>query len=87
MAIEVSPEIQAMIDKDVARGRYRSATEFVELAVQMLHAQLATNREDIARKIEVGWAQAERGELLDEDEVRRDLEEKKREWLVSRRKA
>jgi hypothetical protein len=42
--------------------------EFVERAVSMLHEQevwLAQNRSEIARKIEEGYAAAERGEPLD----------------------
>ncbi|HWZ30316.1 MAG TPA: hypothetical protein VNX18_03230 [Bryobacteraceae bacterium] len=87
MAIQIRPELEALIEKDVARGPYRSAAEFVEEAVQRLHADedwLAGNRKEIAGKIEEGWAAAERGDLMDEDEVRRDLEEKKRAWLATR---
>jgi predicted transcriptional regulator len=50
----------------------RSADEFVEGAIQMLHEQedwLARNRAEIAEQIEHGFAQAERGELIDGDEV------------------
>ena len=46
--------------------------EFVEPAIQMLHEQedwLARNRAEIADQIEHGFAQAERGELMDGDEV------------------
>lgn len=39
MAIEIRPEVVALIEQDVARGRYRSAEEFVEQAVQLLHAR------------------------------------------------
>ena len=46
--------------------------EFVEHAIQMLPEQedwLARNRAEIAEQIEHGFAQAERGELIDGDEV------------------
>ena len=49
-----------------------SADEFAERAIQMLHEQedwLARNRDEIADQIEHGFAQAERGELIDGDEV------------------
>ena len=45
--------------KDVERGPYRSADEFVEQAVQTLHEQeqwLADHHADIAAKIEKGHA-------------------------------
>jgi predicted transcriptional regulator len=50
----------------------RSDDEFIERAIQMLHEQedwLARNRAEIAGQIEHGFAQAERGELIDGDEV------------------
>ena len=46
--------------------------ESIERANQMLHGQedwLARNRAEIAEQIEHGFAQAERGELIDGDEV------------------
>ena len=63
MTIHLKPELEALIQKDVERGPYRSADEFVEQAVQMLHEQeqwLADNHADIAAKIEEGYASAER---------------------------
>lgn len=66
------------------RGPYQSADEFVAQAVQMLHEReqwLADNRADIAAKIEHGYAQAERGELVDPVEVRARLNERKQAWM------
>lgn len=50
----------------------------------MLHKQevwLAQNRSEIARKIEEGYAAAERGQLIDSDEVRSKLNELKRDFF------
>ena len=72
MTIQLKPELEALIQRDVQRGPYQSADEFVERAVQMLHEQeewLAENRSEIAAQIEHGFAQAEHGELIDGDEV------------------
>jgi Arc/MetJ-type ribon-helix-helix transcriptional regulator len=68
----------------VERGPYQSADEFVAQAVQMLHEReqwLADHRADIAAKIELGYAQAERGELLDPAEVRAHLNGRKQVWI------
>jgi Arc/MetJ-type ribon-helix-helix transcriptional regulator len=57
---------------DVDRGPYQSADEFVERAIQMLHERedwLARNRAEIADRVEHGFAQAERGELMDGNEA------------------
>jgi Arc/MetJ-type ribon-helix-helix transcriptional regulator len=61
------------------RGPYESADEFVAQAVRLLHAEeqwLADNRVDIAAKIERGFAQAERGELVDGEEAFRQLRQR-----------
>jgi putative addiction module CopG family antidote len=83
MTIHLKPELEALIQEDLERGPYQSADEFVALAVQMLHEHeqwLADNRAQIAAKIEQGYAQAERGELIDSVEVRARLNERKRAW-------
>jgi putative addiction module CopG family antidote len=89
MTIDLKPEVEALIEKDVQRGPYRSASDFVEQAVQLLHAQeewLAENRSEIAAKVAEGYAAAKRGELIDGDQVRAGMEERKRAWLADRRR-
>lgn len=84
MTIHLKPELEALIQEDLERGPYESADEFVAHAVRMLHAQeqwLAENRAEIAAKIERGFAQAERGELFDPDEVRAHLNQRKQAWM------
>jgi antitoxin ParD1/3/4 len=88
MAIEVRPEIQALIEKDIQRGPYRSANDYVEQAVRLLHAQeewFAENRDEIAAKVQAGWDEAERGDLVDVEDVRRAMQQFKRAWLDRRR--
>jgi putative addiction module CopG family antidote len=90
MTIHVRPEIEALIQRDVQRGIYQSADEFVERAVQMLHEQeewLAENPSEIAARIEEGYASAQRGELIDAAQVRADMETKKLVWLATQRRA
>jgi len=79
MTIRLTPELEALIQKDVERGPYQSADEFVAHAVQMLHEQeqwLDENRAEIGAKIEHGFAQAERGELVDGDEAFKQLRQR-----------
>ncbi len=79
MTIRLNPELEALIQKDVERGPYQSADEFVAHAVQMLHEQeqwLAEHRSDIAAKIEHGFAQTERGDLLDGDKAFLELRQR-----------
>ncbi|MEO8049347.1 MAG: type II toxin-antitoxin system ParD family antitoxin [Acidobacteriota bacterium] len=83
MTIHLKPELEALIQQDLQRGPYQSADEFVERAVQMLHDQeqwLAENRDEIAAKIESGYASAERRDLLDAEQVRATLNQRKQAW-------
>jgi putative addiction module CopG family antidote len=90
MTIHVSSEIEALIQRDVERGLYESADEFVERAVRMLHEQeewFVENRSEIAAMIKEGYASAQRGEIIEADRVRADMENKKRAWLDAQRQA
>lgn len=73
MEIRLRPELEEMVLQDVERGAYRTVDEYIEHAVSMLHereAWLASNRAEIAAKVEEGYAGAQRGELLEPEEVR-----------------
>jgi len=73
MEIRLRPELADLVKEDVERGAYASVDEYVEHAVAMLHEQeawLAANRSEIAAKIEEGYAAAQRGELLNPEQVR-----------------
>jgi putative addiction module CopG family antidote len=90
MKIHLRPEIERLIQRDVERGPYQTMDEFVEQAVQMLHAQeewLSANRSDIRAKIEAGYAAAQRGELIDDAEIRARMEQRKRVWQSDQSKA
>jgi antitoxin ParD1/3/4 len=81
MEIHLRPEIEALIREDVERGPYQTVDEFVEQAVAMLHEQeawLAQHRTEIETQIADGYAAAGRGELIDAEEVRSRLNERKR---------
>jgi putative addiction module CopG family antidote len=81
MEIRLSPELETAIRQDVQRGAYQTVDEYVEHAVSMLHEQeawLAEHRAEIESKIEQGYAAAQRGELLEPEEVRSRLNELKR---------
>ncbi len=78
MRIELAPEIAAMIEEDLRRGRcsspysspYSSVEESIAQAVALLHGQekwLAAERGGIFEKIEHAVLQAERGELIPEE--------------------
>ncbi len=81
MEIRLRPELEALIRQDVQRGPYQTVDEFVERAIAMLHEQeawLAEHRTEIGTQIAEGYAAAERGELIEADEVRSRLDRLKR---------
>jgi antitoxin ParD1/3/4 len=80
MEIRLRPEIEALIRQDLQRGPYHSVDEYIEDAVSILHereAWLSRNREEIGVQIEQGYKAAQRGDLLNPDEVRAKLRELK----------
>jgi Arc/MetJ-type ribon-helix-helix transcriptional regulator len=84
MTVHIKPELEAIIDEELKNGNCESAEEYVERAIQMLHEEqlwLLENRHEIAAQIEEGWAQAERGELIDADDARAMLQKHREEWL------
>ncbi len=84
MEIRLRPELEELVKQDVQRGPYQTVAEFVEQAVSMLHEQeawLAANRGEIEAKINEGYAAARRGELIEADEARSRLNERKRAKL------
>jgi len=90
MTIHIRPELKELIKQDIQRGAYRTVDEYVEHAVFMLHEQeawLADHQSEIAARIEAGYAAARRGELIDPDQVRSALEDRKSVWLAGKPQA
>jgi putative addiction module CopG family antidote len=90
MKIHLRPELEEMVKQDVQRGPYQSVDEFVEHAISLLHDQeawLAEHGSEIRAKIEQGYAAAQRDELIDSDQVRSTLDERKRSWRAENRQA
>jgi len=90
MAIQLRPELEEIVRKDVQRGPYNSVDEYLERAVTMLHEHedwLADHREEIAAQIEEGWASAQRGELLTPEQVREEMQAMKKAWIEKQRTA
>jgi Arc/MetJ-type ribon-helix-helix transcriptional regulator len=73
VAIDLKPEQQRVIDLAVRSGAYRNPGEVLDQAFEIIREQLQfedwmiEQREAVAAHIETGFAQAERGELIDGD--------------------
>lgn len=80
MEIRLRPELETAIRQDIQRGAYETVDEYVEHAVSILHEQeawLAAHRAEIEAKIQEGYDAAQRGELLEPEEVRSRLDKVK----------
>ncbi len=87
MTIELKPEQQQTIDLAIRSGAYHDPSEVLDQAFEILREQLQNEdwltdqREVIAAKIATGFAQAERGELLDGEAAIETLRQRRAERL------
>jgi Arc/MetJ-type ribon-helix-helix transcriptional regulator len=89
MTISLRPEQQRVIDLAVQSGAYQSPGEVLDQALEIIREQLdledwmVEQREAVATHIEAGFAQAERGELIDGDAALEILRRRRAERLKS----
>ena len=70
--VSLTPEAQTFIQKQLANGKYRSTDEVLLAGLELLAAKDASEQAryaELRREIEVGLAEANRGELIDGAEV------------------
>ena len=82
--ISITPELDAFLQSRVDSGRYQTTSEVVREALRLLERQERARDEafhQLKAKLEIGTAQAERGELIDGvqvfDELREMIEERR----------
>ena len=81
MMVHLKPEQQAVLERAAQSGM--SPEELIDQAFALIDEQqkhggwMLAERESVAAHISEGFAQAERGELLDGDEARRILAERR----------
>jgi hypothetical protein len=87
VAIDLKPEQQRVIDLAVRSGAYQNPGEVLDQAFEILREQLdlqdwmLEHRKTIGTHIEQGFAQAERGELMDGDAAVETLRQRRAERL------
>jgi antitoxin ParD1/3/4 len=71
MQVELTPEVQKLIDGLVAGGRFSTPTEAVNTALRLFLDPPEAHRraDELKALIQEGIESADRGELLDLDEV------------------
>jgi len=74
--ISLTPELGAFLQNRVKSGRYQTTSEVVREALRLLERQERDREQafqQLKEKLERGAAQADRGELLDGDQVFEEL--------------
>jgi antitoxin ParD1/3/4 len=73
MTIDLKPEQQRVIELAVQSGAYQNAGEILDQAFEIIREQLdledwmVEQRREVAEHVAAGYAQAERGELMEQD--------------------
>jgi antitoxin ParD1/3/4 len=74
--ISLTPELERFVAARVESGRYQSASEVVREGLRLLEEREERRQaalQQVKEMIEAGYAEAERGELLDGEQVMESL--------------
>ena len=88
MQLTVPPDLELLIQKRLSTGNYATAEEVLRSALEAQDAEFSlTDQERLALSahVEEGYLQAERGELIDGDIARRQIQGMKEAWRSDRR--
>lgn len=75
--ISLTPELDRFIDSRVESGLYESASEVVREGLRMLRHREELQQKQVERvraRIEKGWQESERGEVVSDTEAREHFE-------------
>jgi antitoxin ParD1/3/4 len=78
MSLDLPSDLRAFVDHSVGAGRFSSPTEVVVEALRRMQEQEAKDAQlvRLRERIALGLAQMKRGEVIDSEEVFRELEAK-----------
>ena len=88
MQLNVPPDLETLINKRLSSGSYASAEDVLRRALEAQDAEESWTEEErraLAAHIEEGYLQAERGELINGAQARREIQVMKHDWRSSKR--
>jgi len=88
MQLNVPPDIETLINKRLSGGGYTSVEDVLRRALEAQDAEESWTEEErraLSAQIEEGYLQAERGELIDAAQARREIQAMKEDWRLSKR--
>jgi Arc/MetJ-type ribon-helix-helix transcriptional regulator len=86
MQLNVPPDLETLINKRLSSGAYESVEDVLRRALEAQDAEESWTEEErgaLSAHIEEGYRQAERGELIDGAQARRDIQRMKEHWQSS----
>jgi Arc/MetJ-type ribon-helix-helix transcriptional regulator len=84
--LNVPPELETLINKRLSSGGYANAEEVLRHALEAQDAEESWTDEErraLSAHIGEGYLQAERGELIDSAQARREIQAMKNDWRLS----
>jgi Arc/MetJ-type ribon-helix-helix transcriptional regulator len=87
MQLNVPPDLESLINKRLSSGGYQNVEDVLRRALEAQDAEESWTDEErraLSGHIEQGYLQAERGELINGAQVRREVETLKDNWRQKR---
>jgi Arc/MetJ-type ribon-helix-helix transcriptional regulator len=87
MQLNVPPDLETLINRRLSSGGYADVEDVLRRALEAQDAEESWTDEErraLLAHIEEGYMQAERGELIDGAQARRELQAAKDDWRLSR---
>jgi Arc/MetJ-type ribon-helix-helix transcriptional regulator len=88
MQLNVPPDLETLINKRLSSGGYTSIEDVLRRALEAQDAEESWTDEErraLSARIETGYLQAERGELIDGAQAGREIQAMKDDWRLSKR--
>jgi antitoxin ParD1/3/4 len=88
MQLNLPPDLETLINKRLSTGDYESVEDVLRCALEAQDAEESWTEEErrgLSAHIEEGYQQAERGELIDGAQARREIQGMKEDWRQSKR--
>lgn len=83
MQLDIPPDLETLINKRLSSGAYSNAEDVLRRALEAQDAEESWTEQErraLSAHIEEGYQQAERGELIDGAQVRREIQALKENW-------
>ena len=90
MELNIPPDLETLINKRLSSGGYSNAEDVLRRALEAQDAEESWTDEErraLSAHIEEGYQQAERGEVIDGEQARREIQAMKEKWREGRSRA